>query len=98
MPETLEIQDAQVYSYVLASADMRYIEIGEREIYLSNDPKAGLLFQREMSGCRPGYFVDLSQILLEYAISCEECREQNAASEQVVRFGEQFAEILAAKT
>jgi len=45
LPEILEIQDAPVFSYVLASADMRYIEIGEREIYLRHDPEAGLVFR-----------------------------------------------------
>ena len=98
MPETLEIQDAPVFSYVIASADMRYIEIGEREIYLRHDPDAGLVFRGEISGCGPGCFVDLNEILLEYAMSCEGCREQSVASEEVVRFGEHLGEILVAKT
>ena len=98
MPKTLEIQDAPVYSYVIASADMRYIEIGEREVYLRHDPEAGLVFRGEISGCGPGCFIDLSEILLEYAMSCEGCREQNVAAEEVVRFGEHIGEILLANT
>ena len=97
MTETLEIQDAPVFSFALASADMRYIEIGERDIYLRNDPKAGLVFRGEISGCGPGCFVDLSEILLEYAMSCEGCREQSVASEEVTRFGERLAEVLVEK-
>lgn len=99
MPETLEIQDLPVFSYVLASADMRYIEIGEREIHLRNDPKAGLVFRGEISDCGSGCFVDLSEILLEYAMSCEGCREQKSAGPgEVIRFGEHLGEILVAKT
>jgi hypothetical protein len=98
MIETLEIQDAPVYSFALASADMRYIEIGEREIFLRNDPKAGLVFRGEISGCGPGCFVDLSEILLEYAMSCEGCRERSVASKEVTRFGEHLAEVLVEKT
>jgi hypothetical protein len=77
---------------------MRYIEIGARDIYLRDDPKAGLVFRGELSGCEPGYFVDLSEILLEYAMSCEGCRDQDVASEEVVRFGEHLGNILVAKT
>ena len=60
---------------------MRYTEVAEMEIYLRDDPKAGLVFRGEISGCKPGRFVDLGQILLQYAMSCEECREQSVAKE-----------------
>ena len=39
MAEILEIQDTPIFSYAIASGDMRYIEIGERDIYLRNDPE-----------------------------------------------------------
>lgn len=97
MSETYEIQDAPVFSYVMASADMRHSGIGERDIYLRNNAKKGLLFQGEISGCGSGCFVDLSQILLEYAMSCEGCGEDHIASEEAVRFGKRLAEILAVK-
>ncbi|KAA3647285.1 MAG: hypothetical protein DWQ07_07215 [Chloroflexi bacterium] len=94
MPETLETQDAPVFSYVLASADMRYIENGERDIYLRNDPELGLVFRGELAGCGPGCYVDLSQVFLEYAMSCEGCKEEGVGTEQAVRFGEHLAEVL----
>lgn len=98
MPKTLENLDVAVYSYRLASADMRYAEIAEREIYLRIDPQAGLVFQGEISGSSPGSFIDLSQILLEYAMSCEGCREKSVTSAAVTRFGKQLGEILVVKT
>ena len=98
MTETLEIQDAPVFSYKLASADMRYIEIVERNIYLRDDPNVGLVFRGEIPGCGSDCFVELNEILLEYAMSCEGCREQSAATREVVRFGERLGEVLAAKT
>ena len=97
MPETPIVQDAPVISYVTASADMRYIETGERQVYLRNDPKAGLIFQGEMPGCRPGCYINLNDILLEYAMSCEGCREEEVVSKEVTRFGGQLGEKLAAK-
>jgi hypothetical protein len=98
MPETSDIQDAPVLSYVIASADMRYIEIGKREVFLRNDPKDGLVFQGEIPGCRPDCFVDLSEILLEYAMSCEGYGEQSVVTEEVAQFGSHLGEILLAKT
>jgi hypothetical protein len=98
MTETLEIQDTPVFSYAIASADMRYIEIGERDIYLRNDPEAGLVFRGEISGCGSDCFVELNEILLEYAMSCEGCRDQSVTSQEVVRFGEHLGEVLVTKT
>ena len=97
MAETMEIQDTPVFSYPLASADMRYIEIEKRDIYLRSDPETGLVFQGEISGCGPGCFITLNEIFLEFAMSCEGCREESVASEEVIRFGEHLGEVLAAK-
>ena len=98
MIETLKFQDVPAFSYKLASADMRYIEIGEREIYLRNDPNFGLVFRGEIPGCGSDCFVELNEILLEYAMSCEGCREQSTAPLEVARFGEHLAEVLVANT
>jgi hypothetical protein len=98
MTETLKIQDTPVFSYKLASADMRYIEIVERNIYLRDDPNVGLVFRGEISGCGADCYAELNEILLEYAMSCEGCREQSAAAGEVIRFGEHLGKILAAKT
>lgn len=98
MPESMEIQEAPVLSYTLASADMRYIETGVREIYLRDVPEVGFVYRGEIPGCGPGCFVDLNEILLEYAMSCEGCKEEDTALEEVARFGVQLGEILVAKT
>lgn len=94
MTEKLEIQDSPVYSYALASGDMRYIEIGERDIYLRQIPQKGLIFRGEISGCGADCYAELNEILLEFAMSCEGCREQSEAEVQVTRFGEQIGKIL----
>lgn len=98
MIEILENQDAPVFSYPLASGDMRYIEIGEREIYLRSDSTTGFVFRGEISGCGSECFVELNEILLEYAMSCEGCREESKAGEEVSCFGEHLGKILVAHT
>jgi hypothetical protein len=98
MTENLEIQDAPIFSYAIASGDMRYIEIGEREIYLRNDPKVGLIYRGEIAGCGPECHFELNEILLEFAMSCEGCREESFATKEVIQFGEHLGEVLLART
>jgi len=92
-----KIKDAPLLAYVIASADMRYIEINEREIYIRHDPVVGIIVRGEISGCGAGCYADLSQIFLEYAMSCEGCRDQNEAEKSVTRFGARLGAILAAR-
>jgi len=94
MSETLELQDTPVFSYPLASGDMRYIEIGERDIFLRKDPTSGMVFRGEISGCGSDCFVELNEILLEFAMSCEGCREKSLAAGEVADFGEHLGKIL----
>ena len=98
MTETLNTQEAAVFSYALASADLRYIEIGEREIYLRSDPDKGLVFRGEIAGCGPDCTVDLSEILLEYAMSCEGCSRPELASEMLNHFGDHLGQVYVEKT
>lgn len=94
MTDSLDIQDTPVYSYPIASGDMRYIEIGERDIYLRNDPESGLIFQGQIAGCGPKCHFELNEILLEYALSCEGCRDQGLATKEVIQFGKYLGEVL----
>ena len=93
----VKIKDAPLLAYVIASADMRYIEINEREIYIRHDPVVGLIVRGEISGCGAGCYADLSQVFLEYAMSCEGCRDQSEGEKSVTRFGARLGALLAAK-
>jgi len=88
---------APLFNYTLASADMRYIEIGERVIYLRTDPNRGLVIRGEIEDCGSACHVDLSQIFLEYTLSCEGCRQAGVVEEAVVYFGERIGNLLAAR-
>lgn len=89
--------DAPLFNYALASADMRYIEVGERVIYMRADPEKGLIVRGEISGCGPGCYVDLSQIFLEFPMSCEGCREQEVVEEAVTYFGGRLGVLLSSR-
>jgi hypothetical protein len=93
MNESLEKQDAPVFSYALASGDLRYIEIGEREIFLRRVPGKGLVFRGEIAGHGSDSYINLSEILLEYAMSCEGCSRAELATEMLLHFGDQLGQI-----
>lgn len=93
MNETLDKQDTPVFSYTLASADLRYIEIGEREIYLRREPGGSLVFRGELADRGPESYINLSEILLEYAMSCEGCSRAELATEMLLHFGEHLGKI-----
>lgn len=94
---TEQASDAPLFNYTIASADMRYIEIGERVIYIRADPKRGLIVRGEIPGCGPGCYIDLSQVFLEFTMSCEGCREESVIVEAVNYFGERLGKILSAR-
>ena len=92
------LTEKPLYSYTLSSMDMRYIEIGRRDIYLRNEPDLGLIFRGEFSGCGSSCFADLNEILLEYSLSCEGCWEDEEARKKVERFGRDLGKILVNNT
>jgi hypothetical protein len=89
-----QTQEAHLLSYVIASADMRYVEVNKREIYLRHDPELGLIVRGEMEGCGPACHIDLNQILLEHALSCEGCKDHIIAVETAEHLGRRLAKAL----
>ena len=87
--------DSILFSYPIASGDLRYIEVNTREIHLVDQAETGYLIRGEIPGCGPGCDINLSQIFLEFSVSCEGCRDLEAAQETVTQFGKHLAEILA---
>ncbi len=91
------VRDTPVFSYVIASGEMRYIEVNERNIYLRDDPLVGPVLRGEIPGCGPGCYADLSQMFLEFVTSNEGCKDQNEAEAATIHFGQQIGKTIAAK-
>ena len=87
--------DSPLYTYVIASGDMRYIEINQRNLFLRQDPNLGWILRGELPGCGAGCYADLSQVLLEYAMTCEGCKSPEEACEYVATFACRLGELLA---
>ena len=97
LPYTFHVREARLFTYEIASADMRYEAINERMIYLRNDPGLGPVVRGEICEYGPDCHVDFSLVLLEYAMSCEGCQGQIGARELVECTGERLGRILAAR-
>lgn len=89
------IRQGELLSYTIASGDMRYIEINERDVFLCGDPELGLIIRGEVPECGVDCDVNLSHILLEHAMTCSGCKEPLMAEETAERFGRQLGEKLA---
>ena len=89
-------QESLLYSYRIASGDMKYIEINTREIYLRRDPTAGPVLRGEIPECGASCHATLSRVFLEYAMSCRGLEDSSEVLENVIQFGELLGERLVA--
>lgn len=92
--ESRSAPDAEILTYVVASGDMRFIEINERTIFLRADPELGTVIRGEVPGCGQECFANLSQILLESVMSSGDSREANRTSQAAARFGRRLGRKL----
>ena len=87
------VSDTFLCSYLIASAEMRYTEICTRDIFLRVEPDSGLIIRGEISGCDRGGFSNLNQIFLEFALSCEGCKDLRVAEKSIICFGQHLSSI-----
>ncbi|HEC24238.1 MAG TPA: hypothetical protein ENI95_15115, partial [Chloroflexi bacterium] len=88
-------QSTPLHSYTLASADEFYEAIGLRVIYVQDDPQGGIRIWGESPEEDTSTAANLSQMLLEYALSCDVPGAQEWAFEQMEAFGEHLGKALA---
>jgi len=74
---------------------MGYIVKEEHAVYLSYDPKVGLIIYGELSNEGKVYGVDLAQVLLDFAMSRKGLEGWSDASHQMKLFGKRIGEAMA---
>ena len=87
----------RLLSYPIASSDMWYSEIGQREIYLRREPQQGLYLQGEIPECGPDCYANLSEVLQEYCCGCEQCRDHDGTASLVCPFADRLGRQLMAR-
>lgn len=95
--QSYQVGDALLLTYPMAGPGMRYIEVNVRKVHLRNVPDRGLIILGEVPDCGSNCDVDLSQILLEYALYCGGCKEGLIAKEMADHFGQNLGKALLTK-
>ena len=81
--------------YSIASADMYYCEVNQRDVCVCDDPEKGLRIWGEIPGGRAVTAVGLCQIFLEYAMYCQTWRDESQTCCNMRGFGECLGAALA---
>ena len=89
-------QDEELFSYIVASGDMRFIENNQRALFLRREPELGTVIRGEVAECGPTCHANLSQVLLEYVMSCEDGRLAHRTAMLADRFGQRLGRAFVA--
>lgn len=82
-------------TYKIASADMFYAEVEQRDIYVCDRPANGFSIWGEIPGEEPRTAVELCEIFLEVALSCQGMPDATRARCRMKSFSERFGQLLA---
>lgn len=93
--QCFEPHTARLFRYMIASADMYYSELEQRDVFLGNDEYGNIRIWGEIADGGPSTKIDLCEIFLEYGLYC--CSWCNAAEAfyHMQDFGERLGYSLA---
>lgn len=86
---------SRLYRYSIASFDMYYTELEQRDVFVRDDPVKGFQIWGQIAGAGPHSSVDLCQMFLEYAMYCRSWCNPSEAIYNMRAFGEQLGLSLA---
>lgn len=81
--------------YTIASADMYFAEMEQRDVFVSVGGEHELCIWGEVSGAGSATAIDLCQVFLEYALYCRSWCSSSEAHYHMHGFGEQIGNALA---
>ena len=93
--QSVEPHVTRLLSYVIASADMYYAEMEQRDVFLSCDEQGNFCIGGKMADGEPSTTIDLFEIFLEYALYCCSWAGGEEALYNMQDFGERFGRSLA---
>lgn len=95
MSTTAERHATLICRYPIASSEMYYSELGQREVYVSDDPQRGFRVWGEMMGAGEVSAISLCEVFLEYAMFCQPWSDETQAYYMMESFGTGLGEALA---
>ncbi len=95
VPQTSVESVIKLYRYFIASADMYYAAVGERDVYVSIDQEGVLRIWGEMHGGGSATEINLCEVYLEYGMYCRTWQEMTESYNVMKGFGEFLGDALA---
>ena len=87
MPVSLQKHAMLICRYPIASGDMYYGEVGQRDVYVRDDLLHGFQIWGELTGAGEETAISLCEIFLEYAMTCQTGYEEEQAYALMESFG-----------
>ncbi len=81
--------------YPIASGDMYYSEVGQRDVFVCDDLLHGFQIWGELTGGGEETAIPLCEIFLEYAMLCQTGYEENEAYARMESFGSGLGQAVA---
>ena len=91
----LETSAAHLFRYEIASADMYFSEMEQRDVYIGRDDEGRVRIWGELVSGGPSTRVELCRVFLEYALYCGSCYNSAEAHYHMQTFGERIGRRLA---
>ncbi len=95
MPAIPEKRPKLICRYPIASSDMYYSELGQRDVYALDNPQHGFQMWGELTGAGEETAISLCEIFLEYAMTCQMSYEENQAYALMECFGSGMGQAVA---
>jgi hypothetical protein len=87
MSEAIQTRATLICRYPVASSDMYYNEVGQRDVFVRDDLLHGFQIWGELTGVGEETAISLCEIFLEYAMFCQTGYEENQAYALMESFG-----------
>ena len=95
MPESIQTRATLICRYPIASADMYYNEVGQRDVYAYDDLVHGFQIWGELTGAGEQTAISLCEIFLEYAMFCQTGFDEAQAYAFMESFGSGLGQAVA---
>ena len=95
MVGSIKARPTLICRYPIASTDMYYNEVGQRDVYAYDDLVHGFQIWGELTGAGEQTAISLCEIFLEYAMFCQTGQEENQSYALMESFGSGLGQAVA---
>jgi hypothetical protein len=95
MQPSIQTKATLICRYPIASSDMYYSEVSQRDVYVKDDLVHGFQIWGQLTGTGEETAIPFCEIFLEYAMLCQTAYEENQAYSLMESFGSGLGQSIA---